>query len=126
MNLSNIEHVEDAVMDSNIFQDVSSTNDLPHLLHVETNQTIKMFYHKLCNLEHRKRPSEISYDSDYDFRELKDMRLDNNEGTSSDVHELNEHEVDADLVKFKTFVENNIVKLKDRLAMEPKMSRISA
>ena len=47
--------------------------------------------------------------------ELEDIRLDNNESKSSNVEELNQNEAKVDLVKLKTFVENNIVKLKDRL-----------
>ena len=74
-----------------------------------------MFYHKLFNLENRKSQSEIHYDSEDDFSELEDIRLDNNESKSSNVDELNQHEAEVDLVKFKTIVEINIVKLKDRL-----------
>ena len=41
-----------------------------------------------------------------------DISLDKNESKSSNVDELNQHEAEVDLVKFKTFVETNIVKLK--------------
>ena len=124
MNFNNIDHLEDAVIGSTIFQDVKITSVLPQLLHVEPeNQPVsfKMFYHKLCNLENGKSPSEIRYDSDDDFSELEDIRLDNNESKSSNVDELNQNEAEVDLVKFKTFVDINIVKLKDRLnALIPK------
>ena len=80
-----------------------------------------MFCHNLFNLENGKSRSEIHYDSGDDFSELEGIRLDNNESKSSNVDELNQHEVEVDLVKLKTFVEINIVKLKDRLnALTPK------
>ena len=78
-------------------------------------------YHKLCNLQNRKSPSEIHYESDDDFSELEDIRLDNNESKLSNVGELNQHEAELDLVKFKIFVEIIIAKLKDRFnALTPK------
>ena len=94
INFNNIDHLEDAVIGSTIFQDVKITNGLPYLLHVEPGNepvTLKMFYHKLCNLENGKNPSEIHYDSDDDFSEMEDITLDNNEGKSSNVDELNQH-----------------------------------
>ena len=127
MNFSNIDFLEDVVLGSTIFQDVKITNDLPQLLHVEPKnepKTLKNFYHKLCNLENGKSQSEIHDDIDDDLSELEDIRLDNNESKSSNVDELNQHEAEVDLVKFKTFVEINIVKLKDRPnALTPKMSK---
>ena len=98
------------------------TNDPPQLLHVQPDKelvSLKMFYHELCNLENGKSPSEIHYDSDDDFSEPEDIRFDSDESKLSNADELNQHQ--ADLVKFKTSVEINIVKLKDRInASTPK------
>ena len=78
-------------------------------------------YHKLCNLQGGKSQSEIHYESENDFSELEDIRLDNNERKLSNVDELNQHEAELDLVKFKIFVEIIIAKLKDRFnALTPK------
>ena len=71
-----------------------------------------MLYHIICNLENGKSQYEIPYDSGDDFSELEDISLDKNESKSSNVDQLNQHEAEVDLVKFKTFVETNIVKLK--------------
>ena len=123
MNFNNIDPPKDVIIRSTIFQDVKITNDLPQLLYVEPENkpvTLETFYHKLCNLENGKSPSKIYYGRDDDFSELEDIGLDNNKIKSSNVYEVNQHEAEVDLVKFKTFVENNI-KLKDWLnALTPK------
>ena len=124
IHCNNIDFLEDVVIGSTIFQDVKITNDLAHLLHVEPKNetvTLKVFYHILCNLENGKNQSEIHYDSYNDYSELENISLDNNESKASIVDELNQHEAEVNLVKFKTFSEVNIVKLKDRLnALTPK------
>lgn len=55
MSFNNIDHLnKDVVIGSTIFQNVTITNDLPQLLHVEQEnepEILKTFYHKLCNLE---------------------------------------------------------------------------
>ena len=59
MNFNNIDHLEDVVIASTIFQYVKITNDPPQLLYVEPENepaTLKMFYHELCNLENGERP----------------------------------------------------------------------
>lgn len=58
MSFNNIDHLnKDVVIGSTIFQNVTITNDLPQLLHVEQENEpviLKTFYHKLCNLENGK------------------------------------------------------------------------
>ena len=123
MNFNNVDHPKDVVIQSNIFQDVKITNDLPQLLYVEPENepvTLETFNHKLCNLENGKSPSKIYYGRDDDFSELEDIGLNNNKIKSSNVDEVNQQEAEVDLVKFKTFAGNNI-KLKDWL----KAKRIS-